>query len=282
MSDTLFPLTDAENYLRRVSSQLERDGNVLRWPSHDGVTELRVHELNAATRDGLVVQEEVTLTHSSPTLAAVDTQAAAGMNTWSTLSALIPGDSAPALLVEPTRLMTKVGVFSTDRAAAEHVYAPLICAEAAIIGWHAARLSRGEFRVDPEKNSPLSNTDQPPPFDSADFEAVKDMTDRQEFLSSLGQNNFTVEFPWDPGARSNLFGDGDLREKAAKDLGLSEEELDRMGGKTSLLQLKSMTHPLYGSGVMSLLEIPVPLSARTPELACELNRWELSTPELPP
>src|SRR5262249_54134767 len=88
--------------------------------------------------------------------------------------------------------------------------------------------------------------------------------------------------PWDPGARSNLFADGDLREKAAKDLGLSEEELDRMGGKTSLLQLKSMTHPLYGSGVMSLLEIPVPLSARTPELACELNRWELSTPELPP
>jgi hypothetical protein len=74
--------------------------------------------------------------------------------------------------LQPARLVCKVGIFSSDRAAAERVYAPLMCTEAVIMGWHAAGLARNRYQVDPEQ-CPLNGTGAAPPYSLADFEAVR-------------------------------------------------------------------------------------------------------------
>ncbi len=273
----LFPIDNAEQYLRGFNKDVERVSSVIRWPSFDGVTELRIEDLQKTTMDGLVVSEMVTITHTSPVLQALPPEMAPHLNKWASLSTLVPAQDNTL-----TRLVCKVGIFSTDRPAAEQNYAPLICTEAAVIGWHAARMARGEFRVDPDL-SPLTMTDQPPPFDSADFEALLDMTNRRGFLGSLGNRHYTVEFPWDPGSVSQSFSHEDVRDRARRDLHYSAEDLERMGGRTSLLQILVSEHPLYGRGIQSRLEIPIPVNDPAVfRLVDELNRWELSGPDLPP
>lgn len=278
MTDTLFPLDSAETYLRPLRPDLERTGNGLRWPDHHGITELRVETINHRTHDDLLVSERVILTHTSPALSALDARTAMVLNKWATLSAIIPADDE-----HPTRLVCKVGVFSTDRDAAERNYAPLICTEAAIIGFHAACLARGIVTGDPD-DSPLMQTSDPPPFDAADFEAVKALTDRHAYLGSLADEGFTVEFPWDAGAVSQMFAHEDFRNSARDAHDYNPEELDRMGGRTSLFQLTTReTHALYGRGVLSRLEIPLALDGPdVARLVDELNRWELSGADLAP
>jgi hypothetical protein len=278
MTDSLFPLDRAESYLRPDRAGLERDGNCLRWPDRDGVTELQVVPVAHRTLDGRLVSELVTLTHTSPALSSLDARTAMLWNQWATLSALVP-----AYDEQPTRLVCKVGVFSTDRALAEHIYAPLVCTEATIIGFHAACLAREIFAGNPD-DSPLMETHDPPPFEFADFEATKAITDRHAYSGSLAYDGLAVEFPWDPGAISQLFGHDDYREAARKFRGHTSAEMDRMGGRTSLFRLtNSVNHALYGKGVMSRLEIPLPIDG--PDVATlidELNRWELSSAHLAP
>src|SRR5262245_26846012 len=128
MSATLFPIDDAESYLRSIGpirSGLKREGNFLRWQDHDGVTRLTVESVDQRTRDGLLISEVVALTHTSPAL-KVNAELAARLNAWATASALIPAEAD-----KPSALVCKVGIFSSDRAAAERVYAPFLCQQAA-------------------------------------------------------------------------------------------------------------------------------------------------------
>lgn len=271
--EPMFPLQRVEAYFRSFSRGLDRNGNSLRWPSSDGFTELSVTPIDERMSDGYTVSELVTLRHVSPMLQALSPALAAKLNTLATLSSLLPstGDS-------PAQLISKIGIFSGDRAAAERVYAPLVCMEAVLMGWHAARISRGQFEVDPA-TSPLQTTDEKPPFNDADFEAAKALTDARGYLGSLGQSHFTVEFPWDVGAVSNVFARSDAQEELLA-RGLPLESLRDMSGRTSLLQILVLDHPLYGAGVQSRLEIPFSNDSVT--LVDELNRWELSGPDLPP
>lgn len=279
---SLFPLDNAEAHLRSFTNGLKRDGNVLRWPSHDGVTELAVRDIHENISDGRVVSELVTLTHISAALDGVPPAAAAELNKLAAMSALIPRGNSwliPGSGHASGRLVSKAGVFDTDRAAAEHVYAPLLCMEAASIGWHAARLARGQFRIDPAQ-SPFSMTDQPPPFSAADFEAAKEFTDRRGYIGSLDGSHFTVEFPWEPGAQSKMFLNSAIRRLFPES---TDDELDRAGGRTSLLQIFTTDHPLYGKGMQSQLEIPLPIERPSViDLVNELNCWELSGAHLPP
>ena len=276
MAEGLFPIDQAEGYFRKTYDNVERQGNVLRWPHGDGITELRVDAIEYHTYDKLLVSELVTIEHSSDALADVDTVWAAHLNKWATLSALVAKDAA-----QNARLICKVGIFSSDREAAERVYAPLMCTEAVIMGWHAARLARGQFRADPEL-SPLTSTDDPPPYGSTDFLAAKAYTDRMGLVGSVGDGHYTCEFPWDPGAASNLF--HHLRERFLKSGEFTAEELDRLSGRTALFWVTStVPHPLYGNGVLSRLEIPLPLDGTdAAKLVDRLNRWELKRPDFPP
>jgi hypothetical protein len=129
----LFPLDNAELYLRQFNSDRERHANRLRWLSHGGVTELVVTDVQEKAFDGLLVSEVVTLTHSSKAIAAVSQELAAHVNQWATMSAIVGTDDDG-----PTRLVAKVGIFSTDGEAAQRVYAPMLCMEAGFVGWHAA------------------------------------------------------------------------------------------------------------------------------------------------
>jgi len=178
---TLFPIANAEKYIRTFAPSLVRTGDTLTWASEDGISELSVTPLNQRTYDGLIVSEVVTLTHTSPAFANLSSEWVSRFNSLATISALLPGDES-----RPTQFVSKVGVFSTDQTAAEQMYAPPLCTEAAVIGWHAARLIRGQDQSDPEQ-SPLQQTNQAPPFDNADFEAIKAITDRNGYLGSLGE-----------------------------------------------------------------------------------------------
>jgi hypothetical protein len=166
VNQSLFPLDDAENYLRKFIPSLERSAGALRWSSGDGISELSLTPIHEQTFDGLTVSEVVTLTHTSPFLTNLRLDTFARFNSWATISSFVPADHSG-----PARLVAKVGIFNTDRAAAERVYASLLCSEAPISGWHAARMMRGQFQGNPD-DSPLSMTSKDPVFDNADFEAI--------------------------------------------------------------------------------------------------------------
>jgi hypothetical protein len=154
--------------------------------------------------------------------------------------------------------------------------------EAAHVGWHAARLVRGEFEWRPA-DSPLLCTDQLPPFGAAAFEAAKAFTDSKGLLGSLGDRHFTVEFPWSPGAVSNVFARSDLQKELIEAGEFTEQELAIARGPTSLFQLIVADHSLYGKGIQSLLQIPVAIDEPwSTVLVNELNRWESSNVDLPP
>lgn len=279
MSDSLFPFDIAEKYLRGISDELTRDGNCLRWPSYDGTSELVVYNVEEKTFDGLLVSELVTLTHTSALLHNVTSEIAAEWNRLATISSIVTADK-----FGPSRFISKVGIFSTDRNAAEQIYAPLICSQAALVGWHAALFVRGQFSLNPGQSSGLAITDEPPPFELADFEAAKSYTDNLGFLGSLGNHHFTVEFPWAAGAISNLFLYNKYRNKLLENFAeVSTYDLEKMAGATSLFQIFYCKHPLYGNGIFSQLEIPLPIKGKvSTNLVNELNHWELSGADLPP
>jgi len=114
-------MADAESYLRTFILSLERSDGTLRWSSGDGISELSVTPIEERTFDGLLVSEMVMLTHTSPAFAGLSLDMVARLNTWATISSLVPADRS-----HPTRLVAKVGIFNTDREAAERVYAPLL------------------------------------------------------------------------------------------------------------------------------------------------------------
>jgi hypothetical protein len=155
--------------------------------------------------------------------------------------------------------------------------------EACIIGWHAARIARGQLEVDPD-DSPLQKTGEPPPFDAEAFAAAHERTEQLGLIGSLGNGSYSVEFPWDPGALSRQFAIPELRAKLIADGTHTSEDLDRLAGATSFMQvINNERHALYGNGVLSRLEIPTDTDETTASsLIDELNRWELSGSDLPP
>lgn len=195
MTESLFPYEQVAQYFSDTFKNVEVVGDKkLSWSAYGGTTKFGISKINHATHDGLLVAEEVVLEHIHPDLQNVTPDFAARINMWCTLSSFIPASSD-----SPGRFITKVGIFSTDREAAERLYAPLIAMEAASVCWHAACLAAGEYRADPE-SSPFSNTDKIPPYTQADFEALKSLIDNQGFVGSLGDRHYTVELPWDVGA----------------------------------------------------------------------------------
>lgn len=276
MPERLFPIDDAEAFLRDTFDDVERFSNGLRWPHGDGTTELRVEEIEYHTHDKLLVTELVTVEHASEPLAEVSMTWAAHHNKWATLSAFVVEDGN-----QPASFICKAGIFSTDAEAARHIYAPLICTEAAVVGWHAMMLARGQFETDPDE-SPLAMTDTPPPYGPENFLDAKAYSDHLGLIGSVGDDEFTCEIPWDPGAVSNLF--HHLREQLLETGEFTAEELDRISGRTALFRVTStVPHPLYGNGVLSRLEIPIALSEDdAAKLVDRLNRWELARPDLPP
>ncbi|MBL8224828.1 MAG: hypothetical protein JNM50_05805 [Chromatiales bacterium] len=274
---TLFPLDHAEQYLGRAIANVERDGLTLRWPAFDGVTELTVEPVNEQTSDGLTISEIVTLTHRSPLLAVADDQTCAALNRLTTLSALTPGNPG-----EPTVLRARISIFSQEQRAARILYGSLLCQEAAVIGWRAAHLGRVIVTADPD-SIPLRMTDQDPPYDQADFEVIKARSDRAQLFGNTGDRMYTVELPWDAGAMTRLVADPELRAAMATLGPYTNEDLDRMAGRTSLVTIKPGTHPLIGKGLRCSLEIPLPADqAQSAALVTELNQWELGEADLPP
>jgi hypothetical protein len=274
----LFPLLDAAEYFRSCGFRLERTSNGFRWEHQDGVTTVKVEPVELRTSDGYLVQEVVTAEHSSPLLDELPRDADPFLNRWATMSALVSGADS-----DRPALVCKVGVFSEDQDAAERLYAPLICQEAAIMGFHAASLARRVFEIDSEA-SPLHSTNDFPAYTAMDFNNAKEFTDRLGHLGNTSDEGLTVEFAWDPGAVSNMFAWPDVRERCLAVGEYSVEELDRMGGRTSMLQIRtSQRHGLYGRGILCTLELPLRLGdEQVRRMVNELNRWELNAADLPP
>jgi len=241
------------------------------------MTELRIQEVHERTRDELVVREVVTVEHTAPGIESVPPELLPAFNRLATTSVLVPGDETG-----PTRLVSKVGIFGGDQAAAELLYSPILCMEAASpIGWYGALIAARQTKADPDQ-CPYNQVHADPPYTKSDFDAVVELSFSRGYYASVERRFLAVEFPWDPGAVSNLFRNEEFK-VMARESGKSEEEIDRMGGRTSLLILSEQEHSIYGKGIQSRLEIPVFLDyASSVILANELNRWELSGYDLPP
>jgi hypothetical protein len=273
----LFPIDSAESYLRQVAPSLVRKDKRLRWECDDGVSELSVTDVDILLEDGFRVRELVILSHTSPQIASLPSEALPHLNSWATLSALVRSPDKSV-----TALVSKVGVFDRDKQAAELVYAPLLCTEAAIIGWHAARLVRGQFRAD-HRLSPLPNTDMMPDCTNEHFKEVLMMTDRAGYVGSLADRYVTVELPWDEGATTAMARRDPTKDAMRRELNLSEEQIARMGGRTSLLQIACSEHPLYGMGVTCTLELPFDRGEPGADsFANALNIWDRMEADLPP
>ena len=109
------------------------------------------------------------------------------------------------------------------------------------------------------------------------------MTDRNGYVGTLGDRHFTVELPWEAGAKTNLIRQEEFRKNLPWLKDVSEEQIERMAGKTSFLEILVTDHPLYGKGVRSTLELPFsPDDPATVQMVNELNAWELSGSDLPP
>ena len=246
----LFPLDHVEKYLAGIFRPLERDAATLRWSDHGGQSALRVEALN--TGDGeLVISEVVTLTHRSTEYSGLSARACAELNRYAAMGVLMSGESnAQGLWI------SKIGIAAADCSAAERLYAPLLCGQATIMGWHSQCLARGRYQMDPGQ-SPVAGGNEPARVQQAEFAALQAMSNREGLVSSLQPGSYTVQFPW-PDAVAP--------------------------GSTSLLGIRSTEpHSLYGQGVLATLELPLSLQQnRAPELVDQLNRWELGHPELPP
>jgi len=277
MSSTLFPIDYATEYLVGNLANVSREGLTVRWPHYDGETEIAVRQVDERTSDGYTISEVVTVTHTSPALASLSPAMCAAINSWALLSALTPDVAG-----ESTRLQARIGIFSADRGAAERLYAPLLVQEATIIGWYAAHIGRGIFTTDPD-TCPFRMVHEDPPYHPADYEALKHFSDQYGHVGSTGGCAYTVEFPWDPGARTRMLVDGDARHRLQERMHLTDDELDILAGRTSLLTIHPETHPLVGRGLQCKLEIPLPADEpASAAIIAELNRWELSGSDLPP
>ena len=276
MPDYVFPVHSADAFLASLPYRFNIGPGFREWEAGDGVTRFTVEQIRKHLPDGRLVHDVVSVAHHSDLLQPFSAAFLADLNRLAPLGAFIPAQ--PEL---PPRFVMKTGVFAGDEAAAERVYAPLLCMQAAFMHWHVAKIVRGQFECDPEL-SPLERVNDPAPYSQADYESVKERMDGHRFYGTLGSLYYTCEFPWDDGAVSNVFGLDDARAQLEA-RGVSSEAIEAAGGRTSLFQIQNMRHPLYGNGVQARLEIP--LSAEHEEaarVATELKIWELDTPDLPP
>ena len=137
MSGSVFPQASADAFLASLSTEsVVRDG-VREWPAGDGVTRFAVQSLEKRLPDGRVVQELVTAVHESEALQAFSPGLLANVNRLAPLGALVPASAGV-----PAHFATKTGVFRGDDAAAERIYAPLICMHAGSIHALACRAAR--------------------------------------------------------------------------------------------------------------------------------------------
>lgn len=242
----LFPLDEVTRYLTGVFPGLERDGAMLRWSDRGGVSTLQVEAIDFRASGEQRVSEVVTVLHRSVQLLGVPAEVCSQLNKWSAMGALLTSEKGAEGV-----WASKVSIFAGDESAAMRLYAPLISGQASIMGWHSQCLAQGIYKVDAAR-SPLANADAAPPIEQSEFEAAKATDDKLGLAGTVQPGSYGVQLP-------------------------------RQGGASALWVRSTERHSLYGNGVLSTLELPIPLDRKgLPELTDRLNRWELSSPDLPP
>jgi hypothetical protein len=278
MSQYLFPFNQVAEYIGSFKQDVRRESDTLFWSDYDGVTSLKVEPLNRDTSDGLVISEQIVLEHVSDALNKYSVNELAHLNKLSTIGAIFPKNEQ-----QPARIISKASVFSQDKQAVERNYAPIIAGGCALIGWQAALLARGQLEADSD-TSPLNGVKDQTQIAENDLESAVEILRKNHLFLNQDGEGLTVEFPWDEGAVSNVFLEPSMRMTAAgENLDLSEDDLDRMAGRTSLLRIKKSFHPYFGNGVSSSLELPLSLEEEGLPLLIDIfNQWEISNPDLPP
>ena len=247
----LFPLDQAERYLAGSFAALERDASALRWADHAGQSTLRIESVNTTTPGGTAISEVATLTHRSREYSGLSARACSELNRYAAMGLLMAGESnAQGLWI------SKIGIAAGDQSAAERLYAPLLCGQATIMGWHSQCLARGQYQMDAAQ-SPLARASEPARVEQSELSALQATDLRAGLTGSLQAGSYSVQMPWPEAVAA---------------------------GSTSLLSIRSTErHSLYGHGVLATLELPLSLQRnRAPELVDQLNRWELGHAELPP
>ena len=276
----LFPISAVASYLQGAGVPVSSRGNELSWRGGAGCeVGIRVKPLALVTDDGLHVVEQAQVLLDAPWLRNLDDGKAEAVNQLATVGGFVRPSGSSTF-----RLVSKVGIFRGDKAAAERVYAPVMAGWAAALPWMAERLARGELAVPPEL-SPYHRTDEVPPVTDWDLaQALEHGVQALGLLGSLGSGSLAAEFPWDEGALSQVARLPGVIDKLRKLAGVGPEVARRAGGRTALLLIRTdVHHPWFGRGVRCTLELPLPTKGpEALQLIHDLNRWELETPDLPP
>jgi hypothetical protein len=162
----------------------------------------------------------------------------------------------------------------------------MLAMEAIAVSWLATCVRAEQADIDP-KDSPLPMANEPPPYAPNDFAAAAGIFSGRNILATPGDDQLAFELPWDEGAVSSIYRNEEMLKDIRDDMladGFTEEDIARMGGRTSLVTIKANEpHPIFGQGLKCLLQLGAPIAeAAIAETAQSLNLWELSRPDLPP
>ena len=281
---TLFPLDDVLGYLAgamgaRQAHVIMAD-NGFGWPGAGRTTVgIRVEPVGLGTEDGFRIQEEAICIARAPWLDGLGDAEVAELNQLAGVAGLVHHPQSGKLA-----LTSKAGIFEGDEAAAERIYASILAPWSLAAEWTLERLRMGGGPVDPA-DVPFPFADDPPPVAPHEWHHALEVAIRsQGFMGSVGPSGLTAEFPWDEGAWTRMVNVPETRKHLLDAGTVTREDLRRLGGRTSLLQVSTHhRHALFGRGIGATLQIPVCVEGdEAVQLVKELNAWELETPDLPP
>ena len=274
----IFPLTAVYDYLVQTHPNAVMSDDEISVALDDSRIHIVVSPVNETTYDDRLVSESVSLQLTAKITGQMPVLDVNSINRHTmTCSANIDEESQLVIFI------TKIDIFEGDDEAALKVYAPIIAHQAATLHWHASHVLSRHFFFSNKEEAPVKTWDEPIPSLNDSLSRAKDYFEESGFCSTLGDNQLTCEFPWDEGAYTRQFSLPNIKDTLIEQ-GLSESEIETLGGLTSLLKIQEIENPMYGRGLLSLLILP--LDGAFPdkwlEWALWLNRAEQLRHDWPP
>jgi hypothetical protein len=261
-----FSTDRVQEILRRLGRQPSATSEGLELCSPGGCASITAELVDAPTYDGLRVKEVARVRHPVPALKGkVNAEFVRCWNRYSSFATLHLDGSGSEV---PT-LWSKFPILEDDVGAAEILYPQLAAAATHMSGAAAYFLRPGSPCAEdffagrpvpgPEYFGFATVADRAPVSHGDLEEGLRWATERG-LRSSFQGDTLVAEFPWD------------------------RDELSEGGGQTSLLTVHpTERHPLFGNGVLALLQLPLSVSGeKLDSLVDRLNNWELEELDLPP
>jgi len=262
------PLDDILATVRRLIPSVHPEPHGFSFRGRLGTTHLHVQPVDHRTKDDSRITDVVTITTDLtdfPIPSETPEVNLAALNMNAVMSALMLVRRGKTAV-----LSSRLSAFEGDDEA-WNLYTPMLAFAAVFQSEVFVQTVR---RADPsweedDDTEVLPESNAASPWDAGDFDLAQDFLDRIGVLANGDATGLTAEFPWDPGATSQI-----------------ERFFGRdPGGRTSLLRVTTTErHPALGNGLLCRLVLPVsyPTDHLLARAACRLNLLEAVAIDAPP